>query len=1347
MNQKTFSRTPPFDLTVVMQADRYRLRRAWERLQGEEQEQADSPAHSRWLEQARESATRREARLASIPELKYDPDLPITAHRQELIDLIQSRQTIVVCGETGSGKSTQLPKILLEAGLGARGMIGHTQPRRLAARAVASRLAEELQTRVGQKVGFKIRFTDATQSGTLVKLMTDGVLLAETQNDRFLDQYEALIIDEAHERSLNIDFLLGYLASIRSKRPDLKIIITSATIDPERFAEHFADDLGPAPIVEVSGRTYPVEIRYHDPSGGNDEGPLDEELILSGIASGVDELLAEGSGDTLVFLPTERDIRLAAKYLRGHFTQRGLGNSIEIVPLYARLSQAEQNKIFEKHSKRRIVLSTNVAESSLTVPGIHYVIDTGLVRISRYAPRSKVRRLPIEAVSQASANQRSGRCGRLGPGICIRLFSREDFEQRPRYTTPEIRRSDLASVLLQSLMLRLGPLEEFPLLDPPAAESLRDAQRTLRELGAIDAEGRLTAIGKQLGALPCEPRVGRMLLEGHQRQCLAEILVIAAGLECQDVRQRPAGQRPEADAAHAKFTDPHSDFLSLIRLWDFFEGLKSELGRSRLQRALMQNFLSYQGFREWADTYRQLREILEEAGLKVGKRRVQLPPVPPPEKDETPAQRAGKGKPPKPVQLDRPNGYAEIHQSLLAGLLSGIAERGDRHEYKGAGGIGLSLWPGSGLFRRAPRWIVAAEIVETTKRYARTSAEVDVEWIEQAGEGLLKHTYSDPHWSSKTGAAMVYRRSTLYGLTVASGKRVAYASIDPEAARNMLIEHGLVAGEWRCDAEFYRHNQELIADMHELAQRTRSVHYIVDRFHLANFYQARLPERVVDLHSLRQWLQTADAKTEQKRLWMEPQDLLQSDKDLHQFDVAFPNSLRFGETELPLEYRFEPGHAADGVTLTVPQAALRQLSDEALGWLVPGLLEEKILAIIKALPKSQRTSFVPAPDVAKKLVKRLEREPRDRPFSSALTQAMSEHAGERVTLDLASMEKLPDHLKFLVQVVDDQGHLLERGRDIQRLIAAHAAQPNDLGKSSGGGDDVAWENQAVTPNDYTGVPAPVRVRRGGVMVAAFPALVDTGQAVELRLVDTQAESLALTRQGLVRLFAIKHHRSLRSHVANLPGWSQASMQLNYAVGSKELAERLQDLLARLAFVEDQPSTPDRAEFEARNATASRQLSIAAQEVAVWLPKFASQAHELRKVLESAPRPWLDVTRDVRQQVAHLLQPGFLSEVRWKWLVEYPRYLQAARLRFEKLKNGGVAKDRKLDEPVRQAWQAYEELRDGPQRASAPQQWLEELENYRWMIEEFRVSTFAQQLGTKQAVSPKRMNEQLDKLRS
>ncbi len=1350
MNRKLDASQPSI-LELVMRRDRYALQKSWRRLQSGET--ASAAALAQWQARAESSAALRAARAASMPALKYDRELPITAHRAEIIELIQTRQTIVVCGETGSGKSTQLPKLCLEAGLGAGAMIGHTQPRRLAARAVSSRLAEELSTSVGQRVGFKIRFTDATKPETLVKLMTDGVLLAETQSDRFLDQYDALIIDEAHERSLNIDFLLGYLRQLSGRRPDLKLIITSATIDPQRFAEHFADEHGPAPIVEVSGRTYPVEVRYRETTTAEDANVSDE--LLASIADASDELMLEGPGDILVFLPTERDIREAHKHLRGHFTRTGQ-RTIEILPLYARLSQAEQNKIFVPHAQRRIVLATNVAESSLTVPGIRYVIDTGLVRISRYAPRSKVQRLPIEGVSQASANQRAGRCGRLGPGICIRLFSQDDYASRSLYTTPEIRRSDLASVLLQSKTLRLGELAAFPLLDPPSAEALRDAERTLRELGATDGTGNLTRIGQQLGRLPCEPRVGRMLLEAHERNCLAEVVVIAAGLETQDVRQRPAGMRPQADEAHARFADPHSDFLSYVRLWDFYEHLKRDLGRSQLQKALSQRFLSPQGFREWSEVMRQLKELLAAAGIKCGSLQYHLSAIDGAQAQATGQRRQQKGSKSENLKneqamerLQRPDGYAAIHQSLLSGLLSGVAQRGDTYDYKACGGLSIALWPGSGLFRRNPEWIVAAEIVETTKRYGRIIAEIDAEWIEQAAGDLLKHTYSDPHWSSKTGAALVYKRSTLYGLTIVSGRRVQLAPMDPDAARDMLIEHGLVEGEWSCREAFYKHNQEILADIHELVQRTRSRDYILDRYHLAAFYNQRIPADVYDLSTLRAWVRKNQGRPAERALWMRPEDLLDPQEQTVAVEEAFPNTFHVGPTELPLVYHFEPGHVNDGVTITVPQAALRQVSEEVLGWLVPGLLEEKILYLIRALPKSLRTSFVPAPDAAKRLASELSQVVRDRPFTAVLCEAMSAYAGERIQPSHFALDKLPEHLRFLVRVIDDEGKVLDSGRDLARLQAALAPPAAALGSAGATDAEDAgashWTDRLVTATDFDELPEQVAVRRGGLLVAAFPALVRVGDKVEMRLADTLPEAERLTRLGVTRLLASKHYRSLRSQVNHLPEFNASCVKLGHVLTSNELCNQLQELLVRIALVEGQPLIRNANDFEARNARAAARISVATQEVAAWLPKLSEQVHQVRLLLEKTPEPWREVFDDIRRQTQTLLATGFLSETPWQWLSEFPRYFQAMRARIDKLKSGGVPKDKKLSEPIVSAWSSYRQLvaTELP-RDPALQAKLEEL---RWMIEELRVSIFAQQLGTKVSVSPKRLSALIEELES
>ncbi|MCA9191130.1 MAG: ATP-dependent RNA helicase HrpA [Planctomycetales bacterium] len=1329
----------PAKVNQVMQVDRHRLRTWWRNLHRTGQPNAKQL--EQWQSHADKSAALCLLRQDRVPSINYPASLPVTSHRDELLRLLNTRQTIVVCGETGSGKSTQLPKICLEAGFGARGIIGHTQPRRLAARAVAARLAEELSTSVGDLVGFKIRFSDTTNPQTLVKVMTDGVLLAETQNDRFLDQYEVLIIDEAHERSLNIDFLLGYVRQLQGRRPDLKLIITSATIDPERFSNHFQDEQGPAPIVEVSGRTYPVEIRYQPPQELDDLGQPDETAQLSAIADAVDSLLIESHGDILVFLPTERDIRISAKHLRGHLT-RGGWQQLEILPLYARLSQAEQNKIFQQSNSRRIVLATNVAESSLTVPGIHSVVDTGLARISRYAPRSKVRRLPIENISQASANQRSGRCGRLGPGICIRLYARTDYESRSAFTTPEIRRSDLASVLLQSKILKLGSLDSFPLLDPPTPESLRDAERTLKELTAIDDRGQLTKIGQQLGKLPVEPRVGRLLIEGHDRNCLSEIIVIAGALETQDVRLRPAGQQAEADQAHAQFKDPHSDFLSFIRLWEFHERLRADLGRSRLQKALSQKFLSFQAYREWHDTVRQLREILAEIGLRSSTKVLQLAPI---EKVNQPeaTERSGRERgQPAAKPIPRPPGYEPIHQALLSGMLSGLAYWKDRQEYQAAGGMAVYLWPGSGLFQRRPKWIMAAEFVETSKRYARTVAEIDPLWVERVAEKLLKHSYQDPHWSSKTGAAMVYQKSTLYGLPVVVGRRVPLSPIDQPLARQLMIEHGLVAGEWNCREKFYLHNQELLADMHELMQRTRHRDFIVDRFHLQNFYESRLPQAVTDLNSLKLWLRKATDQ-ERETLLLRAEDLVEDDHpELLSVEDSYPNEFQVAGTRLPLTYHFEPGHVQDGVTVTVPQTALRQIGKEVLGWVVPGLLEEKVLYLIRSLPKHLRTSFVPAPDVARKLANQLLEKSRDQPFYETLCQLMSEFSGQRIRQGDFDEGKLPDHLRFNVRVIDPGGRELAVSRDVVALQKELSLPDMADREAQQLAADVAWENRVVTLHDLAQLPRQVLIRRAGIQIAAFPTLFQVGRHVEARLTDSKLDAEQRWPIGLCQLFCDKYQRSLRSQVSHLPQVEKAAVKLTHLLAGKDIHDELMRLIARLAFIESGTDFRDAVTMEATLLRSTQDISVATQEVASWLPRMAEQAFQLRLALEKMPAMWQEVTEDVQAQVTALVSNDFLQTVPWEWLAEYPRYFQAMQIRIGKLKTGGLPKDRSSRQELTAIRQRWQDLNSSPGSDLAK---AEKLNNAKWLIEEWSVSIFAQQLGTKVAVSAKRIRAQLEEI--
>ncbi len=1353
-----------------MQRDRHRLRSTWQRLQKQQPQDSQlltnqlSADHSsaaqsstsrpqsqfdQFSQQLRASCELVQQRASSIGAMSFDPELPITARREEIAELLRTRQTIVVCGETGSGKSTQLPKICLEAGLGRRGVIGHTQPRRLAARAVAARVAEELGTRIGDRVGFKIRFTDKTTPTTLVKLMTDGVLLAETQSDRFLDQYEAIIIDEAHERSLNIDFLLAYLKQLIVRRHDLKLIITSATIDPEKFAAHFADDLGPAPIVHVQGRTYPVEMRYRDAALIDDE-PLDSSAPTDGtpltaLAHAVDEVCAAGQGDVLVFLPTERDIRLAAKYLRGWFTNQGRLSHVEILPLYARLSESEQNRIFQSHAARRIVLATNVAESSLTVPGIHYVIDTGTARISRYAPRQRVQRLPIEAISQASADQRAGRCGRLGPGICIRLFSEEDYASRSRFTTPEIRRSDLAAVILQCATLRLGELLELPLLDPPSPEAIRDGQRTLIEIGAMDDRFRLTKIGQQLGRLPCDPRVGRMLLAAHEHNVLGDVLVIAAALESQDVRLRPPGQQPAADEAHLEFRDPHSDFLSLLRLWHFYERLRGSLSRSRLGKALEQKFLSLQRYREWSDIVRQLKEMLHTAGFKVGAAHVNLPELNVEQlkqdangndgNDGEAAHKRGRPQDNKPARVkitakDRPPGYDDIHQSLLTGLLSGIGSLGDNRQYQGASNSMFALWPGSGLFQRTPKWIMVAEVLETTRRYGRIAAEIDVAWVEKLAAPLLKHSYADAHWSRKAQAAMVYRRSTLYGLPIVDRRAVALAPIDGQLARNLMITHALVQGESQCREKFLLNNQKVLADLQALAERSRRRELLVDPYALEQFYAQRLPEAVVDLPGLRKWLQQHAGSDAERALYLKPEDVIGQALATPPAE-HFPDQLQIGPTRLPLAYRFHPGDVADGVTVTLPKVALRQVSEEALGWLVPGLLEDKLLHMIRALPKQLRRNFVPAPDVARKLAQELMQRPRDIPFNTAVCEVMSRYAGEPVTAADFQSEKLPEHLRFRIKVIDDEGKVIGSSRDLNELQTQLASEAADTSLHATAAQVPSqWKERRVVTLDVPEIPESIVVVRGGVKVAAFPAIVDDGDAVILRLVDNRESAESLTAQGWLRLFAIKFRKQLIAQVSHLPGMEKSGVLLARLIKPAALRDQLRDLIARIAFIENQKPFRDQLEFEARSASATSRISVATHEVAIWLPLLAEQYHALRLLIESAPGPWKEVADDIDAQMQELTADTFLTRVPWSELKEYPRYFQAARLRWDKLRSGGIPKDRKLREPIDRLLKNYRE------RMAMPDANRTALQTARMLIEELRVSTFAQQLGTRQSVSVK-----------
>ncbi len=1290
---------------------------------------------------AKSVAVRQRREQASIA-IEYPTDLPITAHREELIPLIRDHQVVIVCGETGSGKSTQLPKICLEAGFGRRAMIGHTQPRRLAARSIATRLAEELQTPLGQAVGYQVRFGDYTSEDTLVKLMTDGILLAETQADRSLLRYDAIIIDEAHERSLNIDFLLGYLARLRHERPELRIVITSATIDADRFAQHFGNNGVATPIVNVEGRSFPVETRYlpwEDWPGSERNYDLAQHVV-KGIES-----LGNMRGDALVFLPTERDIREVSHQVEGHFRRLGQSGRFDLLPLYARLPSAEQQRIFHPTgNKIRLIFATNVAESSLTVPGIRYVIDSGTARMSRYSARSKLQRLPIEPVSQASANQRAGRCGRVGPGVCVRLFSLADFESRDAFTTPEIRRTNLASAVLQMKTLGLGSLENFPLLDPPRPELIREGVRTLIELGAIDERHELTPLGRRLGRLPVDPRVGRILLAAEEHGVLPEILPIAAALEIQDPRDRPPLQRQAADQSHAMFADPRSDFLSYLRLWRFHETAKVEQSRNQLTRVLKKTFLSPARMREWFDVYRQLKQMM--AGSEQSNSKTKTIPSIRYSDDATVL-----------VDDDR---YASIHISLLTGLLFGVALRGDKTEYTGTGGLKLYLWPGSGVIETKPKWIVAAELVETTRQYARTVAQIQPQWIELVASHIVKRSYSDPHWSEKSGAAFCYEQQTLFGLPVVTRRRTPLSPIDPNTSRDLLIERGLVEGELNTNAIFVTHNRRLCELIAGLAAKTRRRDWVVDPYTVQQLYQARLPEEVCDRvrmekydrdltvpgwtrqlkddAAVAQWLAEPPPHDNEATIYFRPDDLLQIDSP-RLSPADFPDELEIGASRLPLEYKFEPGADSDGVNLKIHQAGLSQISDDRLGWLVPGLLHTKIVGMIKSLPKRIRRNLVPASDVAQRIVDELMPSYGQVPFMLTVCQAISRHAEMLVTAEDFQSEKLEPHLQFHVTVVNDAGQTIATGREVEPLRKQLGVTAAAVVQAADDPRDEDWQRDAMMVFDIERLPKEVVRQRGGVHVALYPGLVDNGNAVATAVFADVETADASTRKALVRLFALREKRELRSQVRWLPSLAQARIKLSAAVSTKNIEQDLSDLIARLAFIEGQPTVRGRAEFEQRCTGGNERIGAATQQVEPWLASFSDAVFAAQRELESTARGRHDAAvADVREQISRLFFDEFWSLVPWQWLQHYPRYFRAIGYRLEKLRSGAAPRDGESLGLVSQLWSRFTEkqpdLSGNSQAAAAAE--------FRWMMEELRVSLFAQPLGTAVKVSPQRCEKML-----
>ncbi|WP_053205301.1 ATP-dependent RNA helicase HrpA [Jiangella muralis] len=1249
-----------------------------------------------------DAAERRVARRqAAVPAVRYPQELPVSQRRDEIAAAIRDHQVVIVAGETGSGKTTQLPKICLELGRGVRGAIGHTQPRRLAARTVAERIAEELHTELGRAIGYQVRFTAKAGDDTLVKLMTDGILLAEIGQDRMLRRYDTLIIDEAHERSLNIDFILGYLKQLLPKRPDLKVIITSATIDPERFAQHFDD----APIIEVSGRTYPVEVRYR-PLEPEEEGePRDQ---IQAIVDACDELALEPSGDVLVFLSGEREIRDTADALRKRYASAPQG-TLEVLPLYARLSAAEQHRVFQPHTGRRIVLATNVAETSLTVPGIRYVVDPGTARISRYSNRTKVQRLPIEPVSQASARQRAGRCGRLSDGICVRLYSEEDFEARPAFTEPEILRTNLASVILQMTALGLGDVAAFPFLDPPDRRSIADGVNLLVELGALDPtarddKDRLTTVGRSLSQLPIDPRLARMILEAGRNGSTREVLVLAAALSIQDPRERPSDQREVADAFHARFADQTSDFLALLNLWRYVKEQQQELSSSAFRRLCRTEHLNYLRIREWQDLESQLRQLVKPLG----------------------------------VTLNTVDGSEDnIHQALLSGLLSHIGVKDEAgNEYQGARGAKFAVFPGSALFKKPPRWLMSAELVETSRLWARVNARIDPAWAEPLAEHLVKRTYSEPHWERKAGAVVGYEKVMLYGVVIVPRRKVQYSRVDPELSRELFIRHALVEGDWTTHHRFFHENRELLDDVEELEHRARRRDIVVDDETLFEFYDQRIPADIVSGRHFDSWWKKA--QHERPDLLTFSTDLLTTDAAGAVTQADYPDSWPADDLGLRLTYQFEPGSSADGVTVHVPIEVLNQVEPDGFDWQVPGLRPELVTALIKALPKQLRRSFVPAPDTAREALAQLPPSPSGQPFTAALARVLHRLRAVPVTADDFDLSKVPDHLRMTFRVLDEKGKPAGEGKDLDALKVRLKQQLRQTMAAAAS----SIERTGLTAWPGGELPRTFEQRRSGHVVTGYPALVDEGATVALKVLPTPADQARAMWTGNRRLLLLSVPSPTSFVQRHLGNRSKLLLSQN---PDGSIAGLLDDVAAAsVDWLVGEAGGPawDETAFAALRERVRADLIETVFEVVADVEKVLEVAHRVAAALKGTTSLALTASLvDARDHLARLMPPGFVTSTGRRRLPDLLRYLRGIERRLEKLPTS-PQRDHQHLETVRRVTDEYDAALAALPPGHGP---TPEHDAVRRMIEELRVSLFAQELGTAQPVSEKRLLKAVDAL--
>ncbi len=1240
-------------------------------------------------------STKTQARLARIPAIVYPEELPIAVKREEIARAISSHQVVVIAGETGSGKTTQIPKICLDLKRGVNGFIGCTQPRRIAARTVAGRIAHELQSQPGDLVGYKVRFTDKGSADNLIKVMTDGILLAETQTDRQLLRYDTLIIDEAHERSLNIDFLLGYLKQLLPKRPDLKLIITSATINTEMFSKHFSD----APIIEVSGRLYPVEMRYR-PVRADDEDDQERDLEQA-MVDAVDELSRlSREGDILIFLPGEREIRDTAEMLRKHHPP-----GVEILPLYARQSAQEQERVFHPGNARRIILATNVAETSLTVPGIRYVIDPGIARIKRYSYRNKVDQLLIEPIAQASANQRAGRCGRVASGVCIRLYSQEDFQGRAPFTDPEILRTSLAGTILRMAALELGDVAQFPFIEPPAPRMIADGYGLLQELNAVDEARRLTPVGKRLAKLALDPKLGRMLLAAQDQHCVTEILIIASALSAPDPRIRPLGAENAADDKHKAFVGEHSDFMGLLKIWAFYgELLQHKKSKRKLIDECHKHFLSALRLREWHDLHGQLAAQAAELGLRLN---------------------------PSPAT------YEQVHRALLAGLIGNIGVKTDEGNYQGAREIKFHIHPGSSLFKKAAKWIMAAELTETGKLYARNVAKIEPEWVEQVGAHLIKRHYFDPHWEKSAAQVVAFERIALYGLTLIPRRRVHFGSIDVKQSREIFIRAALVAGDYDSKAPCFAHNRKLLDEIRELEHKSRRQDVLVDEDKMFAFFDARIPADIVNGHGFEKWRRAAEQENP-KALFMAREDLMRHGAE-SVTEELFPKTMAVGEVDCKLSYRFEPGHPLDGVTLTVPLHLLNRLDEMRCAWLVPGMIRDKLTALIKGLPKKIRGACVPVPEFVTGFLDAAPAhamgEGRGKAeLTTTLATYIKKKTGQDIGPDDWRIHDLRPHLRMYIRVVDEAGIELAAGRDLAEL-------KQKLGQAA----QMTFAQEAPTEHEQSGLtqwsfgtlPEKIAFNRGKQQLTGYPALVDEGETAAIRLFDTQAAALDAHRGGVRRLLWLALKEQMKQLEKSIPNFNQIALQARNVMSADKLRTDLLACIADRAFISDDALPRSDKEFAKQRDRAKTRLPAVAQGAAKLAAEIFTEWHAIQARL-GAKLPYPLVT-DIREQLARLVYDGLFAATPWEHLQHLPRYLKAILQRLDKYA-ANPERDARHAVVLKEWQQKFEERLEKQRKAGSVDGVDPGLMDFRWMLEEMRVSLFAQGLRTPYPISWKRLEK-------